>query len=157
MQNVGECNRRYWTMTRRGQTRRKSGGAIFAFLRRPIATWLAVLALFVQVIGLGVAPTAASPEQQAAAALSAAIGQQVSLCAQGEHSGAPDQSCPCCGDCALCGLFHCGATAPVALRVIALLAPERSTATRLYPDDEAAERPPISVLTARPRAPPVPA
>jgi hypothetical protein len=143
-------------MIRRDQTRRKSGSAPFALLRRPVAVWFAALALLVQ-IGFGVAPTAASPEQRAAAALSAAIGQQVSLCAQGEHSGAPDQSCPCCGDCALCGLFHCGAAAPTALRVIALLAPEPARLGRLRPDDEALARPLVFISSARPRAPPVPA
>lgn len=143
-------------MIRRDQTRRKSGRALFALRRRPIAAWFAALALLVQV-GFGAAPTVASPEQQAAEALSAAIGQQVSLCAQGEHSGAPDQSCPCCGDCALCGLFHCGAAAPIALRVIALLAPEPASPGRLRPDDGAFARPLVFISSARPRAPPVPA
>ena len=129
---------------------------MFAFLRRPAAAWFAVLALFVQ-IGFGAAPAPASPEQRAAAVLGAAIGQQVSLCAQGEHSGAPDQSCPCCGDCALCGLIGCGAAAPVALRVVALLAPERASPPWLFPEDEAATRPPVLPPSARPRAPPVPA
>jgi hypothetical protein len=142
-------------MTRRDQTRRKSGRAVFAFLRRPVATWFAMLALLVQMIGFGAAPTAASAEQRAAAALSVAIGQQVSLCAQGEHSGAPDQSCPCCDDCAFCGLA-CGAPAPFA-RVFALLAPERVNPALHHPDDEAPARPPILSFAARPRAPPVPA
>jgi hypothetical protein len=147
-------NRRGESVMRRNQTRRKTGRAIFAFLRRPAATWLAVLALLVQVIGFGAAPTAASPEQQAAVALSVAIGQQVSLCAQGEHSGAPDQTCPHCDDCALCGFACSGAPAPLA-RVFALLAPERANPTLLHPDDEAPARPPVRSFAARPRAPPI--
>jgi hypothetical protein len=142
-------------MIRRNRTRRKTDKALCALLRRPVATWFAVLVLVVQVIGFAAAPAAASPEQRAAA-LSAAIGEQVSLCAQGEHSGAPDQSCPCCGDCALCGLACCAAPALVE-RVAALLAPERAPPASFPTEDEAAARPPILVPAARPRAPPVPA
>jgi hypothetical protein len=142
-------------MTKPNQTRRKSGRAVFAVLRRPAATWFAALALLVQMIGFGAAPTAASAEQRAAAALSAAIGQQVSLCAQGEHSGGPDQSCPCCDDCALCGVAGCSAAAPLADRVIALLAPERVAPAQFPTDNQAPARPPVVFSSARPRAPPL--
>jgi hypothetical protein len=113
------------------------------------------MALLVQAISLSVAPTAASPEQRAAAALSAAIGQQVSLCAQGEHSGAPDQSCPCCDDCALCGVACWGAPTPLAGRVVALLAPARIAPVRFPNDDQAAAHPPLVISSVRSRAPPL--
>ncbi len=142
-------------MIRRDQTSRKTGRAIFALLRRPVAAWFAVLALLVQVIGFGAAPTAASPEQRAAAALSAAIGQQVSLCAQGEHSRSSDKSCPCCDDCALCG-FSCIGAPALAERVVALLTPARTLVSAFLPDDGTAP-PPVLFSAGRPRAPPVPA
>ena len=155
MQNAERRSGATRAMSRRDQTRRQSGRALFALLRRPGATWFAALALFVQ-IGFGAAATDASPEQRAAAALGAAIGQHVSLCDRGKHSGAPAQSRPCCDDCALCGFACCGAIALPAERVVALLAPVRASPARLRPD-EAAARPPIPMSSARPRAPPLPA
>jgi hypothetical protein len=117
--------------------------------------WIAAFALFLQ-IGLATnhGPSAASSADLAAASLSAALGQPVSLCVErsDDHSGAPDR--PCCDDCAFCGAAcHSGAVAPE--RVADPMAPVGLSS------DHVAERinlPPLVAtffLAARPRAPPV--
>lgn len=140
----------------RSRTWRKGRVGLFAALRRPAFAWIAAFALFFQ---LGLAgshgPATPSSAELAAAALSAAVGQQVSLCAEhGEHHpGAPDRSC--CDDCAACGAArHSSAIPPQG--VAELLAPERvshNAVTALL------NPPPLAAnffSAARPRAPPVP-
>jgi len=139
----------------RTRARRKPDKRLLTLLRRPAASWFAALILIVQ-LGLSAAPTAQTASSaERAAALSAAIGQQVSLCAEGDHSGAPDRSRPCCDDCALCGSSPCGAAPIALLRVALLLAPDRDWAGSLVPQAWAAAPSPALRPAARPRAPPV--
>jgi hypothetical protein len=129
---------------------------LFARLRRRPFAWLVAFALFLQ---LGFAanhgPAAPSSVELAAAALSAAVGQEVSLCAEhgDDHSGAPDRSC--CNDCAFCGAAcHSGAIPPT--DVADILAPEcvshDAVAAKIAPPLFTAN----FFFAARPRAPPVP-
>src|SRR5579872_1959740 len=139
------------------RTRRVTRAGLFARLRQPSFAWIAAFALFFQ-IGLAAnhGPSAASSAELAAASLSAALGQPVSLCVERSegHSGAPDR--PCCDDCAFCGAAcHSGAVAPEPERVADLVAPERLSSDRVA---ERINLPPLVAtffLAARPRAPPV--
>jgi hypothetical protein len=135
--------------------RRVTRAGLFARLRQPLFAWIAVFALFFQIsLAANHGPSAASSADLAAASLSAALGQPVSLCVErsDDHSGAPDR--PCCDDCAFCGAAcHSGAVAPE--RVADPMAPVGLSS------DHVAERinlPPLVAtffLAARPRAPPV--
>jgi hypothetical protein len=143
---------------RRKRTNGGAGAASLVRLRGSAFAWVAALALILQ-IGLSAAhgPTKVSSAELAAAALSAAIGQQVSLCAEGAggHSGAPDGSSPCCDDCALCSVgCHLGAAA--LQRVATLLAPQSVIAEVLTSPVDAPSRPPTFFSSARSRAPPLP-
>jgi hypothetical protein len=124
------------------------------------AAWLAVLALVLQLGFGGVshwAAAGASAAELAATGLSAAVGQEVSLCAEGAggHSGAPDPSYPCCDDCALCG-FACHSAALAPQRAAGLIAPTRAVAAEFEAGADENALPPVFFSTARPRAPPVP-
>jgi hypothetical protein len=140
----------------RARTRRMARGGLFARLRRSPFGWLVAFALFFQ-LGLAANHGQAAPSslELAAAALSAAVGQEVSLCAEhgGDHSGAPDHSC--CDDCAFCGAA-CHSTAIPPQDVAEILAPERvsrkGVAAPITPPLLAAN----FFFAARPRAPPIP-
>jgi len=139
-------------MARRDNTRRKTARRLRARPRRPAVAWLAALAFILQ-IGLSAAPAAAaSPGERAAAALSAAVGQQVPLCAETGHAGAPDHSPPCCGDCALCGLA-CGLALLAPPSIAQRVEPQRGVALRFSWRDGTAA-PPVFFSAARPRGPP---
>jgi hypothetical protein len=146
-------------MAGRRKARRRGAATLLARLRGLFATWLAALVLFVQLgLNAAYAPTAASSADLAAAALSAAIGQEVSLCDQNgpsHHPGAPGRSCPCCDDCALCRLAtHVVALAPE--RLATSIAPAGFIAAP-FASHRTARAPPSFVFpSARPRAPPVP-
>jgi hypothetical protein len=143
-------------MVKRDRTRRAAGVGLLARLRRPAAAWIAALALVLQIgFSAAQAPTSAASAELAAAALSAAIGQQVSLCAEpgGDHSGAPGHAFPCCVDCALCAA--CCPLAP-SQSLAALFAPERLSVEALAPRVEAEARLPTFFSAARSRAPPLP-
>jgi hypothetical protein len=145
------------TMTvKRDRTRRAAGAGLLARLRRPALAWIAALALVLQIgFSAAHAPASASSAELAAAALSTAIGQQVSLCAErgGDHSGAPGHAFPCCDDCALCGA--CSPLAP-SQSLAALFAPERPAVGAFAPRGEAEALPPTFFSAARSRAPPLP-
>ena len=99
---------------------------------------------------------AASPRQQAEAALSAAIGEDVSLCAQaGDHPGAPIPGHSCDDDCPLCRIAgHTAAILPERAAPPLVLAD--FVAAVLIPRDNAPALAPIPFSNAQPRAPPVP-
>jgi len=130
-----------------------------AALRRPFAAWFAVLAVIIQ---LGVAALhpamAAAQRDLAAAALSAAIGQDVSLC---DHPGDDSGGAPagnghsCDDDCPLCRIAsHAAAILPKpAVSPLVLGAP---ASTVLIPGRSERALAPVAHSTARPRAPPIP-
>ena len=99
---------------------------------------------------------AGSPRQQAAAALSAAIGEDVSLCAKADdHPGAPTPGHSCDDDCPLCRIAsHAAAILPGRAAPPLVLA--KLVATVLIPRDNAPALAPIPFSNAQPRAPPVP-
>jgi hypothetical protein len=138
------------------RTRRMARVGLFARLRRPSFAWIAAFALFFQLGLTGAhAPTAPSSVDIAAAALSAAVGQEVSLCAEhgGDHSGAPDRSC--CDDCAVCGAAcHPGAIPPQ--DVAEILAPERVSREGVAAPINLPRPAANFFFAARPRAPPIP-
>jgi hypothetical protein len=124
-------------------------------LRRPFAAWLASLALILQLVASAAhTPQISSSADLAAAALSAAIGQQVLFCG-GANNHAPRDHAPCCDDCALCHGSNCAAGV-LPLRLASETAPARVVATRLNARDREHFAPPFFVAAARPRAPPVP-
>jgi hypothetical protein len=130
-------------------------GTVLAALRRPYASWIAVLALLVQLAAVAVQPAQAqAPHEQAAAALSAAIGQPVSLCDQGDadHSGGSNHS-SCCDDCPLCRLsHHAAAILPQWIAHVIDAASPRTDHFGLLREDQPS--PQIFFDSARPRAPP---
>ncbi|HLW92679.1 MAG TPA: hypothetical protein VKS78_15455 [Roseiarcus sp.] len=68
----------------KGKAKAKEATTSLASLRRPLAAWFAALALIFQLVaGAAHAPQGASPADLTAAALSAAIGHEVSLCGDG--------------------------------------------------------------------------
>jgi hypothetical protein len=140
------------------RTQRASGRRGLAPLRRPWTAWLAALALVFQLGFGGVshwAAAGASATELAVTALSAAVGQEISLCAEsaGGHSGAPNTSFPCCDDCALCG-FACHSAALAPQRAAAPFASRRIAAAAPIPRDDAGASPPLFLSNGRPRAPP---
>jgi hypothetical protein len=131
-------------------------GSFLAALRRPYASWFAVLALLIQLAAVAARPAEAqTPREQAAAALSAAIGQPAPLCDQGGANPSGGTHHPsCCDDCPLCRLSH-HATAILpqwVAEVIAIASPARDYLV-VRRDDEPS--PQSFFDSARPRAPPV--
>jgi hypothetical protein len=145
------------SIRKKGQARKK-GFSPLGVLRHPLVTWLTALLVLIQ---LGTAAihlaVAATPSEQAVVALSAAIGQTVSLCGHsGEngHSGGPRHSSSCCDDCPLCRLSH-HAEAILPERAAPLHALTYLVAA-LSPRQDPPSLPTIFFSTAQPRAPPVP-
>ncbi|HEV3043258.1 MAG TPA: DUF2946 family protein [Roseiarcus sp.] len=147
------------TMAIRRERTHASGGGGPARLRRPGAAWLAALALVLQLGFGGVshwAAVGASAAELAVTALRAAVGREVSLCAEGAggHSGAPDPSDPCCDDCALC-VFACHSAALAPQREAAPFALRRIAAAASRRREDADATPPLFRSNGRPRAPPL--
>jgi invasion protein IalB len=130
-------------------------GSLLDALRRPYASWFAVLALLIQLAAIAARPADAQTQrEQAAAALSAAIGQPAPLCDQG--AGAPSGGShppSCCDDCPLCRLsHHAVAILPQRVAEIVVVArPERDHFV-VIGDDAPTRR--HFFDSARPRAPP---
>jgi hypothetical protein len=147
------------TITRKRRKRAAKAGFL-ARLRHPGGAWIAAVLALVFQLGLSASHAAerasASPAELAAAALGAALGQQIVLCDQAgsDHADPHGHSSPCCDDCALCGVAcHAAALAP---RLAALLAPQPLAiivAFRLNTDEAAPSR--FNYFNARPRAPPL--
>jgi hypothetical protein len=143
---------------RRVGTQRASGRRGLAPLRQPCAAWLAALALVLQLGFGGVshwAAAGASAAEHAVTALSAAIGQEVSLCAGGAGGpGPPGPSYPCCEDCTLCG-FACHSSALAPQHAAAPFGPQRIAAAAFRRRQDADAAPPLFQSNGRPRAPPL--
>jgi hypothetical protein len=133
---------------------RRRGSRLDVF-RRPCASWLAVLALLVQLAAVAARPAEAhTPREQAAAALSAAIGQPAPLCDQGGADPSDNSHHPsCCDDCPACRLSqHAAAILPQWIaEVVAVATPARDHHVVVRDD-----RPFRQTFfdSARPRAPP---
>jgi Protein of unknown function (DUF2946) len=130
-------------------------GSILAALRRPYASWIGLLALLIQLTVVAALPAQTqTPREQAASALSAAIGAPVALCdqADADRSGKSHHS-SCCDDCPLCRLsHHAAAILPEWIaQAIAATSPQSDDFGAIGSDQPA---PQIFFDNARARAPP---